>query len=106
MDDQGLGLSLTPPAGFAWAGLLHADGSLEPGTPTDLSTPLTPVTSAGTSTLTLTAPSSIAFPHGQTLTASGFQASGRLQYLSTRVPQARAQRIRSRTGASMSTGRR
>ena len=41
--------------------------------------------SAGTSTLVLTAPSSIAFPHGQTLTASGFQASGRFQYLSTMV---------------------
>ena len=85
VDDQGLGLSLTPPAGFAWAGLLHADGTLEVGTPTDLSTPLTLTTSAGTSTLTLTAPNSIAFPHGQTLTASGFQASGRFQYLSTMV---------------------
>ena len=52
----------------------------------DRSTPLTLVTSAGTSTLVLTAPNSIAFPHGQTLTASGFQASGRFQYLSTRVP--------------------
>ena len=85
VDQAGLGLSLTPPAGFAWAGLLHADGTLTPGTATDLSTPLTLVTSAGTSTLTLTAPSSIAFPHGQILTASGFQASGRFQYPATAV---------------------
>lgn len=86
-DSGGLGLTLTPPVGFAWAGLKDADGTLSPVTAsfTDTTSNVTLTTTAGSSTLTLNAPSTINFPHGHVWTAVGFRASGRFLYSSTRV---------------------